>query len=105
MILGDRETTANVVVVSQLITEAIMGVDFFKGRRGSKDLKKRCFYLAGRRGPVPLQEPPERSTSKTHKVCIVSKIEMPPGSKLEIIAKVDESVCEGTWLMEDSTEV
>ena len=98
-VLGDREATVNVVVVSLLITEAIMGIDFLKDHRASIDLKNGCLH------PVPLQEPPERSTSTTHKVCTVSKIEMPPSSKLDIMAKVDKSVGEGTWVMEESTKV
>ena len=81
------------------------GVDFLKEHRASIDLENRHLHLAGQGGPVPLQEPPECSTSIIHKVCIVNKIEMPPNSELEVMARVDESVGEGTWLMEESTNV
>ena len=64
-----------------------------------------AYHLAGRGHPVPLQEPPERSTSTTHTVCVESKIEIPPSSELEVMAKVDESVGEGTWVMEESANV
>ena len=82
-----------------------MGVDFLKEHRASINLENRRLHLVGQGGPVPLQEPPEWSTSIPLKVCIVNKIEMPANSKLEVMAKVDVLVGEGTWLMEESTKV
>ena len=34
----------------------------------------------------------------------MSKTEVPPCSELEVMAKVDESVGERTWVMEESTK-
>ena len=88
------------LVVSPLITEVIMGVDFLKDHRASIGLNNRCLHLAGQGCSVPLQELPDTSTSTSHKVCISGKIDMPLSSGLEVMAKVDESVGEGNWVME-----
>ena len=90
------------MVMSPLITGAFLVVDFIKNHRDSIESKNRSLHLAGRGSPVPLKEHPERSTSTT---CIVSKIEMLPSSGMRVMAKMDESVGEGTWVMEESAKV
>ena len=60
-------------------------------------------HLAGNGGTIRLQEPPRSSPSDRSKVCIVSKVEIPPYSEMEVLARVDES-CEGEWLLEESSK-
>ena len=92
----------DVVVVSPLTSEAILGVDFLQKEHASIDLSDTRLHLKERGCDILLRAPaslPERGDS--HLVQSTATVEVPPHSTLQIMGKVEAPV-EGVWLLEES---
>ena len=93
--LNGKDLSTNVVVVSPLTVEAILDIDFLKKYSALIDLVNESLHLAGEGGTICLQEPPGSSLSDQSKVCIVSKVEIPSYSEMEVLACQSEQVMQG----------
>ena len=99
--LEGEQLVIDVVVVSPLTTEAILGLDFLKEQRASIDLAQEKLYLAKQRCTVPLIEPSPRLADNRVKVRMIATVQIPPCSELEVMACLEEPVEQGTWLLEE----
>ena len=91
---------AEVIVVSPLTTEAILGLDFLCKHRATIDLEKRQLYLGDRRCTLPLCEPNPRVPDLKPSVRALETFDIPPYSEMEVQACLQEPVTEGAWLLE-----
>ena len=99
--------TTEIVVVSPLTSEAILGLDFLQGQQASIDLATKTLSLKGGGRALPLRDPtytppPARGNTEVT-VRAVGTIEVPPRSELEITASLDTSV-EGVWLLQGAVD-
>ena len=100
--LEGKMFTTNVVVVSPLITMAILGLDVLKQNRASIDVESKQLHLA--ECSLPLREP-ELQNGRKRKVKAEKTTEIPPRSVIEVMACIDDPVEPGTmWLLEETTE-
>ena len=90
---------ADVVVVSPLTTEAILGLDFMRKNEVSLDLGKGKLVV-GNKPPVPIH--PRDSTPPKEVGCVrTSKtVRLPPFSELLVMASVDGDAPEGSCILE-----
>ena len=104
--LGNRVIETDIVVVSPLITNAILGVDFLRKHRACIDLPSQHLILTDQGTNLPLLLPEQFSPAEaTVNVCISERMEIPPASEVEILAQVDEHrELSGTWLLEEATK-
>ena len=100
---GNRET--EVVVVSPLTTEAIIGLDFLKDHKAQIDLPNKKLYLRGSQA-IPLQEQSECIAIPCRRVKVRTKrtTRLPPRSEMEVLACLDEAVEQGTWMLEQALD-
>jgi hypothetical protein len=102
--MGNEKFTAQVVVVSPLTSEAILGLDFLKEHEALIDLTSRNLHLKGRGCHIPLADPTPRCGGTIEQsVHAVRTVEVPPRSMLEIAADFKVSV-EGVWLLEEAVD-
>ena len=93
----------DVVVVSPLTTEAILGLDFLTENGAQIDLASRTLQFSD--GPtVSLHELSSTLSSQKVKVRVEKTTRIPPRSELEIMACLDEKVGHGTWLLEQLSD-
>ena len=91
-----------VVVVSPLTSEAILGLDFLKRHRARIDLENKQLHLTDCTLPLRELEP---VTAVKRKVRAERTAEVPPFSVMEVIAYLKELFEESTmWLLEETTE-
>ena len=96
-------TTTDIVVVSPLTTEAILGLDFLQEHQARIDLPNRRVYLADQRMYLPLQSPVCAPAPRDKiSVCTVERFEIPPWSEKKIMATVQQAGAQGVWLLEES---
>ena len=99
---GAKKFTTEVVVVSPLTSEAILGLDFIKRHRARIDLENKQLHLTDCNLPLRELEP---VTAVKRKVRAERTAEVPPFSVVEVIAYLKEPVEESTtWLLEETTE-
>ena len=102
--VNKHRINADVVVVSPLTTEAILGLDFLHQHGAQIYLPGRKISLTDQGITLPLRAPPNRlAPSSRIAVQAIEKIELPPLSMTEIMGRVDTPDVEGTWLLEEST--
>ena len=100
--LEEEKFATEIVVVSPLTTEAILGLDFLSQQGASIDLVDKKLHLA--ECSLSLREP-ESATVGTKRVRAEKTTEIPPCSMMEVIGCLDEPVEPGTaWLLEETTE-
>ena len=99
---GAKKFTTEVVVVSPLTSEAILGLDFLKRHRARIDLENKQLHLTDCTLPLHELEP---VTAVKRKVRAERTAEVPPFSVMEVFAYLKEPVEESTmWLLEETTE-
>ena len=103
---GEKFTT-EVVVVSPLTSEAILGLDFLQEQQASINLAARTLSLKGGGRVLPLRDPayvppPPRAHTEVP-VRAMRMVEVPPRSELEIAARLDTPV-EGVWLLQGAMD-
>ena len=97
-----KKFTTEVVVVSPLTSEAILGLDFLKRHRARIDLENKQLHLTDCTLPLRELEP---VTAVKRKVRAERTAEVPPFSVMEVIAYLKEPVEESTmWFLEETTE-
>ena len=100
--LNGNRLPVEVVVVSPLTSEGILGLDFLQEQGASIDLASEELRLPGQGITIPLRTPPPNSCSRVS-VRAVSNIDVPARTELEVMACLDGPVQSGTWIMEDSS--
>ena len=100
--LEEEKFATEIVVVSPLTTEAILGLDFLSQHRASIDLVDKKLHLA--ECSLSLRER-ELATGGRRRVRAEKTTEIPPYSMIEVIGCLDEPVDPGTaWLLEETTD-
>ena len=99
--VGGRNFKTEMVVVSPLTSEAILGLDFLQRQRALIDLDRPRLCLKESACNIPLQSP-SLTTEDTvdRKVRCTNTVEIPPRSVLEITGSLETSK-KGTWLIEE----
>ena len=100
--LGNEGFITEVLVVSPLTSEAILGLDFLMEYQASIDLPSRTLHLKERGCNIPLQDPTmlHKATSELT-VRAVRTVEVPPCSTLQVTGDIGKGV-EGAWLVEEA---
>ena len=104
--LAGEKLPTEVVVVSALTTEAILGLDFLHKYRAKVDLGEKQLFLGDRGCTIPLLETNRQNTNAEHRVRVraLETIKLPPSSEMEVMAYLEEPPGEGTWLVEGTPE-
>ena len=99
--VGGRNFKTEMVVVSPLTSEAILGLDFLQRQRALIDLDRPRLCLKESACNIPLQSP-SLTTEDTidRKVRCTNTVEIPSRSVLEITGSLETSK-KGTWLIEE----
>ena len=101
--LEGRRFVADVVVVSPLTSEAILGLDFLRQQQASIDLGCQTLRLRESGYDIPLQSPtPLCACSVEQCVRVENTVEVPPRSMLDISAYLEATV-DGVWLVDEAT--
>ena len=100
--LGNEGFITEVLVVSPLTSEAILGLDFLMEHQASIDLPSRTLHLKERGCNIPLQDPTmlHKATSELT-VRAIRTVEVPPCSTLQVTGDIGKGV-EGAWLVEEA---
>ena len=102
--LAGEKLPMDVVVVSTLTTEAILGLDFLHKYRANIDLGEKKLSLGDRRCILPLVEANQPKQNANPCVRALETIQIPPCSEMEVMACLEEPLGDGTWLMEGTQE-
>ena len=101
LMLGGKPFLTEIVVVSPLTSEAILGLDFLQGQQASIDLSSKRLHLKESGCEVSLRDSalaPE--PRKKQLVRAVQTVEVPPRSILEVMACLEVGGG-GVWLLEE----
>ena len=102
LVLGDREYQTNMVIVSPLTSEAILGIDFLQGQQAVIDLGHRRLCLKESGCEIQLHSAsPIQSCTHTQQIRTVDTVEVPPRCIMEVAAYCETAV-EGVWLVEEA---
>lgn len=102
--LGGEEFMVEIVVVSPLTSEAILGLDFLREHEASIDLASRRLHLKGNGCNILLNDPTAaREHALEHPVCVARTVEVPPHSMLDVLGNMEDMVV-GTWLLKQATD-
>ena len=92
-----------VVVVSPLTSEDILGLDFLREQEACVDLAERRLRLKSRGCDLPLRDPTTLCEQTVQLVRAAKTVEVPPRSILEVEASI-EAPLEGVWLVQEATD-
>ena len=99
--LGGRNMNTEMVVVSPLTSEAILGIDFLQAQRAIIDLDRGTLQLRQSGCDILLDPPtPTKSCTDTQQVRMADTVEIPPRAVMTVSAHLETPV-EGVWLMEE----
>lgn len=87
---------ADMVVISPLTSEAILGLNFLQEQEASINLLSRRLHLRGRGCDLTLRDPTPLCAQAMRTVHAGKKVAIPPCSVLEVKASLDAPV-EGVW--------
>ena len=100
--LGGRGFKTEMVVVSPLTSEAILGIDFLQGQQAVIDLGRRRLYLRESGCDILLDEPaPMQSCAHNQQVRASNTVKVPSRCVMEISAYVEMAV-DSVWLVEEA---
>lgn len=95
-----RAYQIDVVVVSPLTTEAILGLDFLRTHQASVDLGNGYLTLGDKGHRLPLDGPVATvDVEHVSRVCLSEELRIPPRSEVEVMGCVREPLESGTWLL------
>ena len=102
--LGGGKFEAEVVVVSPLTSEAILGLDFLQKEKATIDLTSKVLQLKQQGKSLPLEDPDVPPPLGIHKVsvCAMDTVELPPCSEIEVLARIP--AIQGLWVLQESLE-
>lgn len=98
--LAGEKLQAEVVVVSPLTTEAILGLDFLREHKATINLEKEQLCLGDRGCVLSLSKPTQRAPDMKPSVQTLEAFDIPLCSEVEVQASLQEPVGEGPWLLE-----
>jgi hypothetical protein len=98
--LNGNKLPVDVVVVSPLTSEGILGLDFLQRQKASIDLEFEQIRLQDPGITIPLRT--SAPSSRPVGVRAVSNLDVPARTELEVMACLDIPVESGTWIVEDS---
>ena len=101
--LEGEKLSGDVVVVSPLTSEAILGLDFLRRHDAVIKAKEKQLTLGGNECVLPLSEANSLSSSSYLPIRAVETIEVPPYSEMEVMATVEQPAA-GVWLLEGVAE-
>ena len=88
------------IVVSPLTSQAILGIDFLQAQQATIDLGHRMLHLRESGCDIPLINP-ELTPTLEQTVRMASTVEVPPRCRMEVTAWVGAEV-KGIWLVEEA---
>ena len=91
----------DVVVVSPLTADGILGLDFLQTQRASIDLDKEQVHLAECNCTISLHRPSLQPGNTRVKVRAEKTLEVPAYSEIEIMACLERPILGGMWLLEN----
>ena len=99
--LEGRKFLTDLVVVSPLTSQAILGIDFLQAQQATIDLGCRLLHLRESRCDIPLVTPESTPLPMIEQhVRIANTVEVPPRCMMEVTSRVETDV-EGVWLVEE----
>ena len=102
LVFGHHKFVSNVVVVSPLTSEAILGLDFLTEQQASIDLGGGRLHLKESGCSVPLENPSSNGENAMEiPVHAATTTEVPPRSVQQIAGSIGDAV-EGTWVVEEA---
>ena len=101
--LEGEKLSGDVVVVSPLTSEAILGLDFLRRHDAVIKVKEKQLTLGGNDCVLPLSEANSLSSSSYLPIRAVETIEVPPYSEMDVMATVEQPAA-GVWLLEGVAE-
>ena len=103
LMFGPEKFVTEIVVVSPLTSEAILGLDFLMEQQASIDLTSKTLHLRERGCNIPLQDPTKPlETTDMFPVHAAMTVEVPPRSTLQVAGSIPNTVG-GAWLLEEAT--
>ena len=101
LVLGGKKFETEMVVVSPLTSEAILGIDFLQRQQATIDLGRKRIQLKESGCDIPLDaHTPMQLCTNTHQVHVSATVEVPPRCIMEVSAYFDAEV-EGVWMVEE----
>ena len=102
--LGGNEYSTDIVVVSPLTSEGILGLNFLQQQKAVIDLSNRKLHLERDGHDIPLANPTQLKDHPTEpQVRALRTVEVPPRSFLEVTGCLDAAV-DGIWVLEEAAE-
>ena len=102
--IGSKKLSTKVVVVSELTTEAILGIDVLNQYKATIDLSSKKLLLGETKDEqVPLELPHQIRSNRKQPIAVVEAVRIPPCSEVIVEGTVDEEVNQQTWLVEGAT--
>ena len=100
--LGGRDFLTDMVVVSPLTSEAILGVDFLQAQQALIDLAQGTMKLQWTGWDILLSAPPvSQPFLDTQPICMTSTVKVPPRTVMAVPAQFETPV-QGVWLVEEA---
>ena len=101
--LGGRCFQSQVVIVSGLTADAILGLDFLEANGCTIDLGKKTLHFQDCNLSLSL-DTSIQSSPATVCVAVVSTLQVPAYSEMEVMAKVEKPSVPGLWAVEGETD-
>ena len=100
--LGGRDIETEMVIVSPLTSEAILGIDFLQAQQAMIDLGQGVLHLRQSGCDISLGVPtPLKSCTDTQQVRMITTTMVPPRAVMTVSAQFEVPV-EGVWLVEEA---
>ena len=90
-----------VLVASSLTADAILGLDFLDKNRCTLEMANKVLRFPDKGISVSLQDSSLEPHIVQARVTLEETLRIPPFSEMEVMAKVDGEIHEGTWLLEE----
>ena len=98
--IAGEKLEVDVVMVSPLTVDAILGLNFLQRHRATIDIGKRQLRLKDSGSTIPLSASPPTDQRPQQNVRAHETVVIPPYSELVVLAGVQGSASEGAWLLE-----
>ena len=99
LLLNGNKYEASIVVVSPLITEAILGLDIMRKRKVTIDLGKAEINI-GREDPIIIHQP-NQYPHVLGSVFLMDSVKLPPLPEVVVLAYFYELIQGGTYIIEE----
>ena len=96
LLLNGNKYEASIVVVSPLITEAILGLDIMRKQKVTIDLGKAEINI-GREDPITIHQP-NQYPHVLGSIFLMDSVKLPPLSEIVVLAYFDELTQGGIYI-------